>query len=81
MRYLLVAVVLLASIPALGQVRVRDAVMGNAYRCSVVGAPKAWLYCFYGAAQPAREALHLSPAPMAQQQMAQSPPPPPCAGS
>lgn len=75
LRYGLVAVVVLVSIPALAQMRPRDAVMANAYRCSAVGDPKAWLYCFYGAAQPARAALHLSPAPMAQQQMAQSPPP------
>jgi len=74
LRYGLVAVALLASMPALAQMRPRDTVMGNAYRCSAIGAPKTWLECFYGAAQPAREALHLSPAPPAQQQLAESPP-------
>jgi hypothetical protein len=48
--------------------------MAASYRCSAIGAARQWLDCFYGAAQPARSALGLPPAPPAQVQLSLSPP-------
>jgi hypothetical protein len=48
--------------------------MAGAYRCSVVGQPRQWLDCFYGAVQPARAALGLAPATAAQLRLASAPP-------
>lgn len=64
----------LAAVPCLAQIRPRDAVMSASYRCSAIGAPRQWLDCYYGAAQPARSALGLPPAPQAQVQLSLSPP-------
>lgn len=74
LRFGLIAAVLLASLPAFAQTRPRDAVMAGAYRCSAIGAPRLWLDCFYGAAQPARAALRMPPASQAQVQLSLSPP-------
>jgi len=65
---------LLAVVPAWAQTRPRDAVMAASYRCSAIGAPRLWLDCFYGAAQPARSGLGLPPAPPSQVQLSLSPP-------
>jgi hypothetical protein len=65
---------MLAAIPAIAQPRPRDAVIAGAYRCSAIGAPRQWLDCYYGAAQSARAALGLSPAPHEQVQLSLSPP-------
>jgi len=46
--------------------RPRDEVMANAYRCAGQVSTRVWLDCYYGAAQPQRAALGLSPAPAAQ---------------
>ena len=56
------------------QARPRDDVMAGAYRCSVVGEPRQWLDCFYGAVQPARAALGLAPATAVQLRLASAPP-------
>jgi hypothetical protein len=74
MRYCVAALLMLAALPALAQTRPRDAVMATSYRCSAIGAPREWLDCYYGAAQPARGALGLPPAPHAQIELALSPP-------
>lgn len=44
----------------------RDAVMAGAERCYGIADNRAWLDCFYGSAQPMREALGLPPAPASQ---------------
>jgi hypothetical protein len=62
----------LLSSPAMA--RPRDDVMSNAFRCAAIGDSKVWLDCYYGAAQPARAALGLSPAPAAQVKLASAPP-------
>jgi hypothetical protein len=54
--------------------RPRDEVMSGTYRCAVIGNPREWLDCFYGAAQPARAALGLAPALPQQVKLAASPP-------
>ncbi len=64
--------VLLASAPL--QARPRDEVMSSAFRCAAIGDSRLWLDCYYGAAQPARAALKLQPAPAAQIALAASPP-------
>jgi hypothetical protein len=46
--------------------RPRDDVMSGAYRCAAIGDSRQWLDCYYGAAQPARAALGMSPVPAAQ---------------
>jgi hypothetical protein len=54
--------------------RPRDDVMSGAFRCAAIGDQRTWLDCYYGAAQPARAALSMSPAPAAQARLAASPP-------
>ncbi len=51
----------------------RDDVMSRALRCAVIGESRSWLDCYYGAAQPARDALGLQPAPPSQLTLVQSP--------
>jgi len=63
---------LVLSLPAMA--RPRDEVMAGAFRCAAVGDQRTWLDCFYGAAQPARAALGLPPAPAAQTRLAAAPP-------
>jgi len=58
----------LASAPPSGAMapddaRVRDAVLANALRCYAIADERPWLDCYYGAAQPMRARLGLSPAP------------------
>lgn len=63
------ALVVTASIPALAQSRdqpTRDRVIGAAMRCSTIDNDRAWLDCYYGAAQPMRGRLGLPPAPQSQ---------------
>ncbi len=52
----------------------RDEVIAGMFRCAAVGDPRAWLDCFYGAAQPVRAALGLPPVLAAQARLAQNPP-------
>jgi hypothetical protein len=65
-------VLALLSQPALA--RPRDQVMSGAFRCAAIGDQRTWLDCYYGAAQPARAALSMSPAPAAQARLAANPP-------
>jgi len=74
LRFCIVLLLVLTAVPALAQQRPRDAVMAGAYRCSAIGAPRQWLDCYYGAAQPARSVLGLPPVSPAQLQLNQSPP-------
>jgi hypothetical protein len=43
----------------------RDQVMAGSFRCNGVADDRQWLNCYYGAAQPVRAALGLTPAPQA----------------
>ncbi|MBN9589493.1 MAG: hypothetical protein BGN85_12220 [Alphaproteobacteria bacterium 64-11] len=70
--FLIAAVLMLA--PAAAQARPRDEVMSTAFRCASLGSSRLWLDCYYGAAQPARAALGLSPAPAAQVQLSRTAP-------
>lgn len=74
LRHWLCLSLVLAAVPAWAQTRPRDAVMAGAYRCSAIGAPRQWLDCYYGAAQPARSSLGLPPASPGQVQLSLSPP-------
>jgi hypothetical protein len=74
LRYSIIVALVLMAVPAMAQQRPRDAVMANAYRCNAIGAPRQWLDCYYGAAQPARAQLGLVPAPQPQIQLNASPP-------
>ena len=56
------------------QARPRDEVMSGAFRCAAIADTRTWLDCYYGAAQPARAALGLTPAPAGQTRLAASPP-------
>jgi hypothetical protein len=51
----------------------RDDVMNASGRCAAITDDRMWLDCYYGAAQPMRAQLGLSPAP--QRQLALVPPP------
>ena len=44
----------------------RDEVMSGSARCAGIADDRTWLDCYYGAAQPMRGSLGLSPAPYAQ---------------
>jgi hypothetical protein len=61
-------------LPAAAQARPRDEVMSTAYRCAAIADSRQWLNCYYGAAQPVRAELGLTPAPAAQTALATSPP-------
>jgi len=63
---------LLAAQPAAG--RPRDDALAGAFRCSVIADSRQWLDCYYGAAQPVRNALSLAPALAAQVRLANAPP-------
>jgi hypothetical protein len=54
--------------------RPRDDVMSKAFRCAIIGDTRTWLDCYYGAAQPAREALGMSAAPAGQVKLIADPP-------
>jgi hypothetical protein len=47
------------------EARPRDDVMSRAFRCAAISDTRQWLDCYYGAAQPVRAALGLTPAPQA----------------
>ena len=44
----------------------REDVYAASQRCAGLGENRAWLDCYYGAAQPMRQLLNLAPAPAAQ---------------
>lgn len=54
----------------------RDDVLANVQRCAGFTDNRTWLNCFYGAAQPMRAELGLSPAPEAQVGLVNSAPVP-----
>jgi hypothetical protein len=56
------------------QARPRDDALSGAFRCAVVADSRAWLDCYYGAAQPVRAALGMPPALAGQVKLAASPP-------
>jgi hypothetical protein len=62
---LIAASLMALAVPAAAQTA-RDEVMEGAERCAGIAEDRAWLDCFYGAAQPMRARLGLSPAPQAQ---------------
>ncbi len=64
----------LLSLVAPAQARPRDDALSGAIRCGAIADSRQWLDCYYGAAQPMRTALGLSPALAAQVQLAASPP-------
>jgi hypothetical protein len=68
---LLLPILVLAA-PA--QARPRDDALTGTFRCVVIADSHQWLDCYYGAAQPMRAALGLSPALAAQQKLVASPP-------
>ena len=68
-----------ASVPALADPR-EDVVNGLA-RCAVLPDDRQWLDCYYGAAQPMRGHLGLTPAPQAQIQLLQQVQRPPAYGA
>lgn len=72
--YMWLALALVALAATGAEARPRDDVMSRAFRCAAIGNTHQWLDCYYGAAQPARAALGLPPAPDAQQRLVQSPP-------
>lgn len=74
LRYSIVVALMLMAVPAMAQQRPRDSVMADAYRCGAIGAPRQWLDCYYGAAQPARAELGLPPALESQIELSLSPP-------
>jgi hypothetical protein len=49
-------------------------VLAGAFRCGPISRSATWLDCYYGAAQPMRDQLGLSPAPATQIQLAKKPP-------
>jgi hypothetical protein len=59
------------SISALAQPR--KEVLEGAQRCDSIGDDRQWLNCYYGAAQPMRAKLGLSPVPEAQQRLLPAP--------
>jgi hypothetical protein len=63
---------LAATAPAFA--RPQDDVLAGVFRCASIGEQKAWLDCYYGAAQPVRAAIGLAPAPASQSQLVASPP-------
>jgi hypothetical protein len=72
--WLLVPAVLGVMVAAPAQARPRDDALSGAIRCGVVADSRAWLDCYYGAAQPVRAALGLGSALPAQIALAVSPP-------
>jgi hypothetical protein len=77
-RQLVVGALLICALEILSpnatQARPRDEVMSRAFRCAVIGDSRVWLDCYYGAAQPARAALGLQPAPSRQLNLVLAPP-------
>jgi hypothetical protein len=66
------ALIVAWAVPA--QARPRDDALSGAFRCAVIGDSRQWLDCYYGAAQPVRAALGLSPALAGQIKLAAVPP-------
>ena len=52
----------------------RDDVRAGSNRCDAIADDRAWLDCYYGAAQPVRAALGLKPVPESQSRLVAQPP-------
>lgn len=65
-------VLLVLVLPA--QARPRDDALSGAFRCAVIADSRAWLDCYYGAAQPVRAALSMPSALPTQIKLAAAPP-------
>ncbi|HEX4635005.1 MAG TPA: hypothetical protein VH189_02410 [Rhizomicrobium sp.] len=70
--WLLAAAILVLAVPA--QARPRDDALSGAFRCAAIADSRAWLDCYYGAAQPVRASLGMPPALAGQLKLAASPP-------
>ena len=70
--WLLVPVI--AVLATAAEARPRDDALSGAFRCAAIADSKAWLDCYYGAAQPVRAALGMAPALAGQIKLAASPP-------
>jgi len=70
--WLLAPAILGLGLPA--QARPRDDALSGAFRCSTIADSRVWLDCYYGAAQPVRASLGMTPALAAQVRLASSPP-------
>jgi hypothetical protein len=75
MRYLLIAVTAGAVLaPGLAFADAREDVVRGLTRCAALADDRQWLDCYYGAAQPMRAQLGLSPAPQAQLKLLEAQP-------
>src|SRR5262249_56375483 len=70
--WLLVSAV--AGLATAAEARPRDDALSGAFRCAAIADSRAWLDCYYGAAQPVRASLGMAPALAAQLKLAASPP-------
>jgi hypothetical protein len=78
MRKMILAAVALgaALVPNLALADTREDVIAGLTRCAALADDRQWLDCYYGAAQPMRAWLGLSPAPQAQLKLLSSQPRP-----
>lgn len=75
MRYLLIALAAGAALaPNLAFADAREDVVSGLTRCAALADDRQWLDCYYGAAQPMRSQLGLSPAPQAQLKLLEAQP-------
>jgi hypothetical protein len=65
-----------ALVPGLALADAREDVVSGVARCAALTEDRQWLDCYYGAAQPMRAWLGLSPAPQAQLKLLQTQPRP-----
>ncbi len=73
MRKLIIAMAACAAAtPGAALADARDEVIAGVTRCAALTDDRQWLDCYYGAAQPLRAQLGLSPAPQAQIKLLQS---------
>lgn len=74
MNKVILATCFLIVLCGMADARPRDDAMARAYRCNAHPATRVWLDCFYGAAQPVRAALGMTPAPVAQTELSEASP-------
>ena len=66
MRKVILAVAIMGGAPGLAYADTREDVVAGLTRCAALTDDRQWLDCYYGAAQPMRAWLGLSPAPQSQ---------------
>jgi hypothetical protein len=78
MRKMILAALAMGAVlaPGLALADTREDVVAGLTRCAVLADDRQWLDCYYGAAQPMRAWLGLSPAPQAQLKLLQAQPKP-----